>query len=99
MALGDMMRNTVRVPVEGRLSPRQLGIVAGTAAKTRHEQLMSEGVVPQNYQRYVNGTVGAPETSLRFTAQAPGEILYKGSSKDAADTFALQLVPPLSSVR
>jgi hypothetical protein len=99
MALGDLMRKTVRVTVEGRLSPRQLGIVAGTAAKTRHEQLMSEGIVPQNFQRFVNGTLGAPETSLRFTAQVPGEIVYKGSSIAAAAIFALQLCRQLSPVR
>ena len=95
---GEVFQNRVTVTLNRRLSPQLLGTLVGTIAKTRHEQLIDQGRVPSAFQRYVDGQLGKPETSIRITKDKPGEIIYVGSSLLAAVIFARQLVKEASPV-
>ena len=87
--LGDGLRKAVfRVKLEGALSPKRLGTLAGTVAKIRHQQLVSEGMLPEASIRYVDGVVNAPETSVKISTTHPGTIEYKGSSLAEAARYA-----------
>jgi len=88
--LGDISRR-INVLLDGKLSPAQLGRFAGNYAKQHHDAMVSSGHAPAVYQRFVNGVLDAPETSIRITPDHPGVILYKGTSLLAAATFALQI--------
>lgn len=96
--LGDRMRSSVRVTLEGQLSPTQLGVLAGTIARKRHEQLIADGVLPSAYQRFVNGVENAPETAVRISRTEPGVILYVGSSLANAAIFAKRAAEEASPV-
>jgi hypothetical protein len=87
--LGDGLRNAVfRVKTNGMLSPKQIGLFAGTVAKTRHQQLITQGVLPEASIRYVDGVVNAPETSVKISTTHPGTIEYKGSLLAEAARYA-----------
>jgi len=88
--LGDISRR-INVLLEGKLSPAQLGRLAGNYAKQHHDAMVSSGQAPAIYQRFVNGIPDAPETSIRIAPDHPGVILYKGTSLLAAATYALQI--------
>lgn len=89
--LGDALRKQiVRVKLDGALSPKQLGLLAGTIAKTRHATLVADGKLPEANIRFVDGAQGAPETTVKIAAGKPGIILYKGSSLAQAAAYALE---------
>jgi hypothetical protein len=93
MPLGDNLRKQlVRVKLEGALSPRQLGLLAGTAAKKRHDQLVAAGVLPVASIRYVDGVANAAETAVKITQTKPGIIEYRGSSLTEAALYAWTIV-------
>jgi len=89
--LGDALRKQiVRVKLDGALSPKQLGVLAGTIAKTRHAALVADGKLPEANIRFVDGAQGAAETTVKIAAGKPGIILYKGSSLAQAAAYALE---------
>jgi hypothetical protein len=88
----------INVLLDGKLSPAELGKFAGNYAKQHHEEMIIAGRAPAVFQRYVNGVLNAPETSVRFGPGKPGVIEYKGTSLLAAATFALQVARERSVV-
>ncbi len=89
--LGDALRKQiVRVKLDGALSPKQLGKLAGTVAKTRHAALVADGKIPEAHIRFVDGVQGAPETAIKIAAGKPGIIRYEGSSLVQAAAYALK---------
>jgi len=89
--LGDALRKQiVRVKLNGPISPRQLGRLAGTIAKTRHAALVADGKLPEANIRFVDGVQGAPETSVKISVGKPGIIRYEGSSLSQAVAYALK---------
>jgi hypothetical protein len=88
MALGDgLQRHIARITVDGKLSSRQLGIVVGTFAKQRHQQLVDDGKLPEVFVRFVDGSPNVAETSVKITKTKPGVIEYRGSSLVQAATY------------
>jgi len=81
MALGDGLRtHLLRLTVDGALSPKQLGVLVGTYAKTRHQQLVEQEALPEVWTRYVDGVANVPETQVKITKDHPGKIESRGST-------------------
>lgn len=86
--LGDMVRRDYRLMVTKATSSAELRSFAGALARTRIQQLISQGSASPNYVRYVDGREDAPEESVKI----PGNIIYVFARIAEAAEFGLSFV-------
>lgn len=87
MRWADQMKRQIRLYVDARLSPDQMGEVVAAAAQTNLQALIDRGIASTNYETVVDGVQGADESTVKLDG---GTIEYVFNDLREAAIFALQ---------